>query len=84
MCKDCKKCILSDDFIDLSTEGVKNLNNIISNLTDPVSVKINFVDGTICAGIIKFNKNNEIVITDGEGEDYLCNILEFITYIEVI
>lgn len=47
-------------------------------------VEITFIDKKKVKGVIKYNKDNEIVFSDGKVEDTLCNILEFILYVNKI
>lgn len=66
----CKDCLA-----EWETPHIKVLKNI------PQKVKIEFVDGAIREGVINYNKEGNIIFQCQGEEDFLCNLMEFITKI---
>lgn len=67
---ECKNCL-----IEYETLPIKVLKNI------PQKVKIEFVDGVIREGVINYNKDGNIIFQCQGEEDFLCNLMDFVTKI---
>ncbi len=74
-CGDCVDCLNKRVLENIGLGNIFSVHQL---------VEITFIDKSKAKGVIKYNKDNEIVFSDGKVEDTLCNILEFILYVNKI
>ncbi len=82
MCENCKECLAErkDEF--------QNIEEILNNIRAGMTLEIKIQEGLIKVKTHKFkvyfDEKQKIIITDGENQEYLCNILDFANEIKEV
>lgn len=70
MCRNCKECLIT------RKSEFKNIEEIVDNIREGTELEIKALGETHKVKV-RFNDYQEITITDGDNEDFLCNLLDF-------